>query len=109
VTAKASRPAPADAHLGFATGLGKNQTAGNRRLRLRAREQSRTRGQPFHYSDINFIYRRRAAREQPSVEIREQEIYRPLKLNDTRYRPWARDTRRIAPTERDEHVARRMW
>jgi CubicO group peptidase (beta-lactamase class C family) len=61
-------------------------------------------GTSFTYSDINFILlgevvQRVAGR--PLEEFVTDEIYRPLKMKDTRYLPWKRDMARIAPTQRD--------
>jgi CubicO group peptidase (beta-lactamase class C family) len=61
-------------------------------------------GTSFTYSDINFILlgevvQRVAGR--PLEEFVSDEIYRPLKMKDTRYLPWKRDMARIAPTQRD--------
>lgn len=61
-------------------------------------------GTSFTYSDINFILLGEVVERvsgEPLDEFVTEEIYRPLKMNDTRYRPWTRDTARIAPTQRD--------
>jgi len=61
-------------------------------------------GSSFTYSDINFILLGEVVQRvagQPLEEFVTAEIYRPLKMKDTRYLPWVRDTARIAPTERD--------
>lgn len=60
-------------------------------------------GTTFTYSDINFILlgeiAQRVARE-PLEEFVGDEIYRPLKMKDTRYKPLSGDKVRIAPTTR---------
>jgi CubicO group peptidase (beta-lactamase class C family) len=61
-------------------------------------------GSFFRYSDINFILLGEIVDrigEQPLEKFVFQEIFRPLKMRDTRYLPWRRDNARIAPTERD--------
>ena len=61
-------------------------------------------GTSFTYSDINFILLGEVVERvsgEPLDEFVTEEIYRPLKMKDTRYRPWARDIARIAPTQRD--------
>ena len=61
-------------------------------------------GTSFTYSDINFILLGEVVERvsgEPLDEFVAKEIYRPLKMKDTRYRPWARDSARIAPTQRD--------
>jgi CubicO group peptidase (beta-lactamase class C family) len=61
-------------------------------------------GTRFLYSDINFILLGEIVQRvtgRPLEQFVTEEIYRPLKMNDTRYLPWTTDRPRIAPTERD--------
>jgi len=61
-------------------------------------------GSLFIYSDINFILLGEIVQRvsgQPLEEFVTAEIYRPLKMKDTRYLPWKVDRPRIAPTQRD--------
>lgn len=61
-------------------------------------------GTSFTYSDINFILLGEVVQRvsgRPLEEFVTEEIYRPLRMKDTRYRPWSRDLPRIAPTQRD--------
>ena len=61
-------------------------------------------GSRFLYSDINFILLGEIVQRvsgQPLEQFVAEEIFRPLKMNDTRYLPWTTDRPRIAPTERD--------
>jgi len=61
-------------------------------------------GTRFVYSDINFIVLGEVVKRvggRPLEEFVREEIYRPLKMNDTRYLPWSADLPRIAPTERE--------
>ena len=67
------------------------------------RERPRpTPGTEFHYCDLNFILLgeivQRVAR-QPLDEFLTREIFGPLQMNDTRYRPPAEALGRIAPTQ----------
>ena len=61
-------------------------------------------GTRFIYSDINFILLgamvQRASGRPLETFVRE-EIYRPLKMKDTRFLPWSTEIGRIAPTQRD--------
>lgn len=62
-------------------------------------------GAVFRYSDINFIVLGEMARLVAGEGLEEfvlREIYRPLKMNDTRYLPPADWRPRLAPTERGE-------
>ena len=62
-------------------------------------------GVVFRYSDINFIVLGEVARLVAGEGLEEfvlREIYRPLKMNDTRYLPPADWRPRLAPTERGE-------
>lgn len=61
-------------------------------------------GTGFRYSDINFILLGEVAHRvaiQGLEEFTLREVYRPLKMNDTRYLPPAEWRKRIAPTEWD--------
>jgi CubicO group peptidase (beta-lactamase class C family) len=61
-------------------------------------------GSHFLYSDINFILLGEIVQRvsgRPLEQFAADEIYRPLKMKDTRYLPWRVDRPRIAPTERD--------
>ncbi|HTD66881.1 MAG TPA: serine hydrolase domain-containing protein [Candidatus Limnocylindria bacterium] len=61
-------------------------------------------GTVFIYSDINFILLGEIVQRvdgRPLEELVREEIYRPLRMKDTRYLPWSIDHTRIAPTERD--------
>src|ERR1043166_5461501 len=61
-------------------------------------------GTHFLYSDINFILLGEVVHRvsgSPLQQFVAEEIYRPLKMKDTRYLPWTVDKPRIAPTERD--------
>jgi CubicO group peptidase (beta-lactamase class C family) len=63
-----------------------------------------TPGTHFLYSDINFILLGEIVQRvsgRPLEQFVTEEIYRPLKMKDTRYLPWSRDRARIAPTELD--------
>jgi CubicO group peptidase (beta-lactamase class C family) len=58
----------------------------------------------FRYSDINFILLGEIVQRvsgRPLEQFVADEIYRPLKMNDTRFLPWKSDRPRVAPTERD--------
>ena len=62
-------------------------------------------GTVFRYSDINFIVLGEVVRFVAGEGLNQfvlREIYRPLKMNDTRYLPPAEWRPRIAPTERGE-------
>ena len=78
-------------------------------------------GERFRYSDINFILLGEIVRVvsgRPLDEYVEAEIFHPLGMNETRYRPFAAWKERIAPTEKvdgevlrgvvDDPTARRM-
>lgn len=59
-------------------------------------------GTIFRYSDINFILLGEIVRRvsgQPLDQFTQQEIYRPLKMTDTTFRPGTASLARIAPTE----------
>ena len=59
-------------------------------------------GTQFRYSDINFIILAEVVRRVSGRRIDEfaqQEIFRPLKMNDTRFVPHSSEYKRIAPTE----------
>ena len=61
-------------------------------------------GGTFLYSDINFILLGEIVQRvsgRPLEQFVADEIYRPLKMNDTRFLPWKSDRPRVAPTERD--------
>ena len=61
-------------------------------------------GSVFIYSDINFILLGEIVQRvsgRPLEEFVANEIYRPLKMKDTRYLPWRADRLRIAPTQRE--------
>lgn len=61
-------------------------------------------GARFVYSDINFILLGEIVQRvsgRPLEEFVTSEIYRPLKMKDTRYQPWSTDRARIAPTEKE--------
>jgi CubicO group peptidase (beta-lactamase class C family) len=61
-------------------------------------------GSLFIYSDINFILLGEVVQRvsgRPLEEFVTAEIYRPLKMKDTRYLPWRVDHPRVAPTQRD--------
>jgi CubicO group peptidase (beta-lactamase class C family) len=61
-------------------------------------------GASFVYSDINFILLGEIVQRvsgQPLEQFVAAEIYRPLKMDDTRYMPWRSDQARVAPTQRD--------
>jgi len=61
-------------------------------------------GSFFRYSDINFILLGEIVQRvsgQPLGQFVAEQIYRPLKMSDTRFFPWKSDLQRIAPTERD--------
>jgi CubicO group peptidase (beta-lactamase class C family) len=61
-------------------------------------------GTVFIYSDINFILLGEIVQRvsgRPLERFVVEEIYRPLKMRDTRYLPFSVDKARIAPTERD--------
>jgi len=61
-------------------------------------------GTRFLYSDINFILLGEIVQRvsgRPLEQFVAAEIFRPLKMNETRYLPWASDRPRIAPTERE--------
>jgi CubicO group peptidase (beta-lactamase class C family) len=61
-------------------------------------------GSLFIYSDINFILLGEIVQRvsgQPVEDFVTTEIYRPLKMKDTRYLPWKVDRARIAPTQRE--------
>lgn len=77
-------------------------------IRMALAEKSRTApGERFVYSDINFILMGEIVRVvsgKPLNEFAEQEIFRPLGMNDTRFLPPAEWRARIAPTERDHGV-----
>jgi len=63
-----------------------------------------TPGAVFIYSDINFILLGEIVQRvsgRPLEKFVAEEIYRPLKMRDTRYLPLKTDRPRIAPTERD--------
>ena len=60
-------------------------------------------GTVFIYSDINFILLGEIVQRvsgQPLEKFVVEEVYRPLKMKDTRYLPFRADKPRIAPTER---------
>jgi len=77
-------------------------------IRLALEERSRTApGEQFVYSDINFILMGEIVRVvsgKPLNEFVEQEVFRPLGMNNTRFLPPAEWRARIAPTERDHGV-----
>jgi CubicO group peptidase (beta-lactamase class C family) len=61
-------------------------------------------GTTFLYSDINFILLGEIVERvsgHPLEKFVGDEIYRPLKMRDTRYLPLSTDKARIAPTERE--------
>ena len=61
-------------------------------------------GTVFIYSDINFILLGEVVRRVsgwPLEKFVVDEIYRPLKMRDTRYLPFRVDKPRVAPTERE--------
>jgi CubicO group peptidase (beta-lactamase class C family) len=62
-------------------------------------------GHAFSYSDVNFILLGEIVHRisgQPLDVFAEKEIFRPLHMGSTGFRPDARQIGRIAPTERDE-------
>ena len=62
-------------------------------------------GAAFRYSDINFILLGEIVRQvagEPLNRFAEREIFRPLKMKDTRFLPPPALTRRTAPTEKVE-------
>lgn len=61
-------------------------------------------GTSFTYSDINFILLGEIVQRvsgRPLERFVSEEIYGPLKMKDTRYMPFRKDTARIAPTTSD--------
>jgi CubicO group peptidase (beta-lactamase class C family) len=61
-------------------------------------------GTSFLYSDINFILLGEVVQRvsgRPLEDFVTREIYRPLKMKDTRYLPWSTEKERVAPTQRD--------
>jgi uncharacterized protein YbbC (DUF1343 family)/CubicO group peptidase (beta-lactamase class C family) len=62
-------------------------------------------GYVFRYSDINFILLGEIVRRvsgEPLDIFAERELFKPLGMTDTRFRPPASDVERIAPTEQTE-------
>lgn len=61
-------------------------------------------GSLFIYSDINFILLGEIVQRvsgRPLEDFVTTEIYRPLRMKDTRYLPWSTERARIAPTQRE--------
>ncbi len=61
-------------------------------------------GSLFVYSDINFILLGEVVQRvsgRPLEDFVKDEIYRPLKMRDTRFLPWSTVRVRTAPTQRD--------
>lgn len=90
---------------GLRAGLSKKPDGQRSAIEIACQEQvTNAPGTFFRYSDINFILLGEIAERvsrQPLEKFVTDEIFRPLKMRDTRYRPWRGDNLRIAPTERD--------
>jgi CubicO group peptidase (beta-lactamase class C family) len=90
---------------GLRPGLSRKPNGWQSTIAIACQEQvTNAPGSRFIYSDINFILLGEIVQRvssRPLEKFVTEEIYRPLKMNDTRYRPWSVDRHRIAPTERD--------
>jgi CubicO group peptidase (beta-lactamase class C family) len=90
---------------GLRSGLSPRPEGSRSAIAMACRETvTNTPGTRFLYSDINFILlgeivQRVSAR--PLEQFVAEEIYRPLKMKDTRYLPLSADRPRIAPTEQE--------
>lgn len=91
---------------GLRPGLDSKKVEGQRSAIAYACQEKTTNapGSLFIYSDINFILLGEVVQRvsgQPLEDFVTMEIYRPLKMKDTRYLPWSIERARIAPTQRD--------
>lgn len=90
---------------GLRPGLSKKPEGAQSAIAIACQEQvTNAPGSLFIYSDINFILLGEIVQRvggRPLEAFVRDEIFRPLKMNDTRYLPWSADQRRIAPTQRD--------
>lgn len=90
---------------GLRPGLSRKPDGAQSAIMIACQEQiTNAPGSRFIYSDINFILLGEIVQRvggRPLEKFVREEIYRPLKMNDTRYLPWSANKHRIAPTERD--------
>lgn len=90
---------------GFRSGLSPRPDGARSAIAMACRETvTNAPGTRFLYSDINFILLGEIVQRvsgRPLEQFVADEIYRPLRMKDTRYLPWTTDRPRVAPTERD--------
>jgi CubicO group peptidase (beta-lactamase class C family) len=90
---------------GLRSGLGRKVEGQREAIACACQEKvTNAPGSVFIYSDINFILLGEVVQRvsgRPLEDFVAAEIYRPLKMKDTRYLPWSAERARIAPTQRE--------